>query len=104
MSNIVITKNMSSDERLAILKKIHQKFSKKQSIRARLAEGASRVRKWTDEGEVPKRKAKSDAFDKMISNYDTNHNQWTDGSKYLAKHYGSRLADQRSYESEEGWN
>ena len=74
MSNIVITKNMSSDERLAILKKIHQKFSKKQSIRARLAEGASRVRKWTD------------------------------GSKYLAKHYGSRLADQRSYESEEGWN
>ena len=102
MSNIVITKNMSSDERLAILKKIHQKFSKKQSIRARLAEGASRVRKWTDEVEAPKRKAKKDSFDKMIDGYDNNHNQWTDGSKYLAEHYGDRLADQKAYDAD--WN
>ena len=102
MSNIVITKNMSSDERLAILKKIHQKFSKKQSIRARLAEGASRVRKWTDEVEAPKRKAKKDSFDKMIDGYDTNHNQWTDGSKYLAEHYGDKVADQKAYDAD--WN
>ena len=37
-------------------------------------------------------------------NDDTNINHWTDGSKYLQEHYGDRLADQTSYESEEGWN
>ena len=35
---------------------------------------------------------------------DTNINAYTDGSKYLAEHYGDRLADQNSYESYEGWN
>lgn len=34
----------------------------------------------------------------------TNINAYTDGSKYLAEHYGDRLADQNSYESYEGWN
>lgn len=29
---------------------------------------------------------------------------YTDGEKYLAEHYGDRLADQTSYESAEGWN
>lgn len=29
---------------------------------------------------------------------------YTDGEKYLAEHYGDRLADQTSYESTEGWN
>lgn len=35
---------------------------------------------------------------------DKNINAYTDGSKYLAEHYGDRLADQNSYESYEGWN
>lgn len=37
---------------------------------------------------------------------DDNHNinQWTDGPQYLQEHYGARLADQTSYESDEGWN
>ena len=100
MSNIVITKNMSTEERLVVLKEAHQRILKKQSIRARLAEGARRVRKWSDEVETTKEKKLNDSISKM----DENHNHYQDGSTYLAKHYGSRLADQKSYESEEGWN
>ena len=33
-----------------------------------------------------------------------NINHWTDAPQYLKEHYGERLADQKSYESEEGWN
>ena len=100
MSNIVITKNMSKEERLVVIKEAHQRYLKKQSIRARLAEGARRVRKWTDEVETTKEKKFNDTISKM----DENHNHYQDNEKYLAKHYGSRLADQKSYESEEGWN
>lgn len=98
----MITKTMSKEERLVVIKEVHQKWLKKQALRQRLAEGAKKVRKWTDEVEAPKRKKEKDAFDKLIDGYDTNHNQWTDGSKYLAEHYGDRAADQKSYESE--WN
>ncbi len=33
-----------------------------------------------------------------------NINAYTDGPKYLAEHYGERLAEQTHYESNEGWN
>lgn len=98
----MITKNMSKEERLEVIREAHKRFLKKQNLRARLAEGAKKVRKWTDEVEAPKRKAKKDAFDKMIDGYNENHNAWTDGSKYLAEHYGDRLADQKSYDAD--WN
>lgn len=39
-----------------------------------------------------------------FSNDQDNINQWTDGPQYLQEHYGDRLADQTSYESDEGWN
>lgn len=39
-----------------------------------------------------------------ITDDQTNINQWTDGPAYLKEHYGARLADQTSYESDEGWN
>ena len=102
MSDYVITKNSTKEERLAVIKAAHQKVLKSKALRARLAEGAKKVRRYTDEVEAPRRKAKSDAFDKMIASYDTNHNQWTDGSKYLAEHYGDRAADQKSYDAD--WN
>jgi len=102
MSDYVITKNSTTEERLAVIKAAHQKYLKSKNLRARLADGAKKVRKWTDEVEAPKRKTKSDAFDRMIDGYDTNHNQWTDGSKYLAEHYGDRAADQKSYDAD--WN
>ena len=47
---------------------------------------------------------KEKKFNDTISKMDENHNHYQDSSKYLAEHYGSRLADQKSYESEEGWN
>ena len=102
MSDYVITKNSTKEERLAVIKAAHQKYLKSKNLRARLADGAKKVRKWTDEVEAPRRKAMSDAFVKMIDGYDTNHNQWTDGSKYLAEYYGERAADQKSYDAD--WN
>ena len=102
MSDYVITKNSTKEERLAVIKAAHQKYLKSKNLRARLAEGAKKVRKWTDEVEAPKRKAKKDSFDKKIDGYDNNHNQWTDGSKYLAEHYGDKVADQKAYDAD--WN
>ena len=98
----MITKNMTMEERLVVIKAAHKKFLKKKALKGKLAEGAKKVRRWTDEVEAPKRKAKKDSFDKMIDGYDNNHNQWTDGSKYLAEHYGDRLADQKAYDAD--WN
>ena len=98
----MITKNMTKEERLEVIKAAHKRFLKKQALRTKLAEGARKVRKWTDEVEEPRRKAKKDSFDRMIEGYDTNHNQWTDGSKYLAEHYGDKLADQKAYDAD--WN
>ena len=98
----MITKNMTMEERLVVIKAAHKKFLKKKALKAKLAEGARKVRKYTYEVEATKRKAKKDSFDKMIDGYDNNHNQWTDGSKYLAEHYGDRLADQKAYDAD--WN
>jgi hypothetical protein len=39
-----------------------------------------------------------------IKNDQENINAWTDGPQYLKEHYGERYADQKSYESDEGWN
>lgn len=52
-------------------------------------------------------KVKSYDYDEevvRINDDATNINAYTDGSKYLAEHYGDRVADQNSYESYEGWN
>ena len=98
----MITKNMTMEERLEVLKATHKKFLRKKAIRAQLAAGGKRVRRWTDEVEAPKRKKEKDSFDKMIDGYNENHNQWTDGSKYLAEHYGDKVADQKSYDAD--WN
>ena len=52
-------------------------------------------------------KVKSYDYEEKIVKYDTEGESmihYTDGSKYLAEHYGDRLADQTSYESNEGWN
>jgi hypothetical protein len=100
MSNIVITKNSTYDERMQAIRESAERFAKIKARRARLAASAARVRKYVDEVDKPERKK----FDDMIDKMDENHNHYTDGEKYLAEHYGERLADQTSYESEEGWN
>ena len=100
MSNIVITKNSTQEERMIAIREASERFAKIKARRDRLAASAARVRKYVDEVDKPERKK----FDDMIDKMDENHNQYTDGEKYLAEHYGERLADQTSYESEEGWN
>ena len=82
-SKMIITKDMTQAQRLAVIKKrakiVQKKFTK--SRRVRLSETSI-----------------MDRFG------DQNINQWTDAPKYLDEHYGDRVRDQNSYESEEGWN
>ncbi len=83
MPQMNITKDMTSKQRLAVLKRHMKKFNTKIQRNQRV------------------RKTETSFMDK----YDNgNINAWTDGEKYLDQHYGGRLADQKSYESEEGWN
>ena len=83
-SKIIITPDMTQEQRLAVIKKRakigQKKFSK--SRRVRLSE-TSFMDKYHD---------------------GQNINQWTDAPKYLDEYYGDRVRDQNSYESEEGWN
>lgn len=65
------------------------------------------IKKVAAKYQQPKVKVKSYDYDEevvRINDDATNINAYTDGSKYLAEHYGDRVADQNSYESYEGWN
>ena len=82
-SKVIITKEMTQAQRLAVIKK-RAKIVQKKFTRAR------RVRL-----------SETSIMDRFG---DQNINQWTDAPKYLDEHYGDRVRDQNSYESEEGWN
>ena len=82
-SKIIITKEMTQAQRLAVIKK-RAKIVQKKFTRAR------RVRL-----------SETSIMDRFG---DQNINAWTDAPKYLDEHYGDRVRDQNSYESEEGWN
>lgn len=83
-SKIIIAKDMTKEQRLAVIKKrakaMQKKFSK--SRRVRLSE-TSFMDRFTD---------------------GQNINAWTDAPRYLDEYYGDRVRDQKCYESEEGWN
>ena len=83
MSKIIITKDMSSEQRMAALKKAIKKFNKKVGSNAAV---------------------KRDETSFMDKFADGNIYAWTDGRKYLDEHYGDRLRDQNEYEAAEGWN
>jgi len=102
--SIIITKNMSTEDRLAAIKAAATKFNRSKKIRAKLAAGAARVRKYVDEVEAPVRKGEADLFDQTIARMDDNHNHYQDNPKYLNDQYGDRVRDQKAYESAEGWN
>ncbi len=85
MSKVIITKNMSTEQRLAAIKKAAAKFQAKQTRSAR-------IRDYT---QTPKEEQGIDTH---------NINEYTDGEKYLDEHYGAAARDQASYESYEGWN
>ena len=82
-SKIIITKEMTQAQRLAVIKK-RAKIVQKKFTRAR------RVRL-----------SETSIMDRFG---DQNINAWTDAPKYLDEHYGDRVRDQNAYESEEGWN
>ena len=79
-------------DRLELIRSVAKKRANKAAMDAR---------KWSNTTERSRKAAGNDAY---LTSLDENHNHYTDGEKYLAEHYGDRLADQKNYESEEGWN
>tara|TARA_Y100001937_G_scaffold86433_1_gene116943 strand:- start:148 stop:405 length:258 start_codon:yes stop_codon:yes gene_type:complete len=83
-SKIIITKDMSMDDRLEVLRKASKKFNKKIQRNHKI-------------------KRTETSFMDKYSNGENIH-AWTDGPKYLNEHYGDKVRDQNEYESYEGWN
>jgi hypothetical protein len=89
--NMTMTAQQKAD-RLALIKKVAQKRDSAAAFKKKLAAQGSKVRRWSDVEEKPKRKAVQDAFDKEIAGYDSdNINAWTDASKYAKEYYGETL-------------
>jgi len=89
MSNIVITKNSTQEERMDAIREASERFAVRKARRARLAASAARVRKYVDEVDKPERKK----FDDMISKMDENHNHFQDAPQYAEKYYGEKMRD-----------
>ena len=83
-SKIIITKDMSAEERMEALRKVTKKFNKKMEKNASV------------------KRDETSFMDKFAG--DENINAWTDAPKYLDEHYGDKCRDQKEYESVEGWN
>tara|TARA_B000000609_G_C24168932_1_gene348835 strand:- start:1630 stop:1899 length:270 start_codon:yes stop_codon:yes gene_type:complete len=84
MKKFAITKDMTTEQRLEVIRKIHAKFNKKLQRNQKV------------------RKTETSFMDKFSEG--DNINAYTDAPKYLEEHYGERLRDQNEYESYEGWN
>ena len=82
MTKYVIRKNMTQEQRLRAIKRAADRFNKKIGRNNRV------------------RRTETSFMDK----YDNgdNINAWTDAPKYLDEHYGDRVRETNSYESE--WN
>ena len=74
--------------RIEIIKAAAEKAAKKAEFKRRQKFNSMLVRKWTDEIEVPRRRAEEEVFDEAIAKLDENYNHWTDGEKYAETHYG----------------
>jgi hypothetical protein len=98
MSNIVITKNSTYDERMDAIRDAAERFAKVKARRARLAASAARVRKYVDEVDKPERKK----FDDMISKMDENYNHYQDAPQYAEKYYGEKMRDTVAMDND--WN
>jgi hypothetical protein len=88
--------------RLEMIKAAAKKINARKNFKARQAANAAKVRRYTDVVETPKRKAKSDEFDRMISKLDENHNAWTDASSYAKEYYGETLHYTTKFDND--WN
>jgi hypothetical protein len=83
MSKIIITKNMSQEQRLEAIRKASKKFNAKMQRNFKVRDYSVT--------------AKEDRGDDSV-----NINAWTDAPKYLDEHYGDRAREQASYESDWG--
>ena len=83
MSKIIITKNMSQEQRLEAIRKASKKFNAKMQRNLKVRDYSVT--------------AKEDRGDDSV-----NINAWTDAPKYLDEHYGDRAREQATYESDWG--
>mgnify|MGYP003120905155 FL=1 len=98
MSNFVITKESTYEERMIAIRESAERFAKIKARRARLAASAARVRRYVDEVDKPERKK----FDAMIDKMDENHNHYQDAPQYAEKYYGEKMRDTIAMDND--WN
>ena len=98
MSDIVITKNSTYEERMIAIRESAERFAKIKARRARLAASAARVRRYVDEVDKPERKK----FDDMVDKMDENHNHYQDAPQYAEKYYGEKMRDTIAMDND--WN
>jgi len=89
-----ITAEMTTEQRLRRIKLVHQ------AMMTRKAMDAEKALIEAKEERALQRLMAKEGF----TSDQENINAYTDGPKYLAEHYGERLAEQTHYESNEGWN
>lgn len=87
------------DRRLEMIKEAAKRLEFKKRQQANAAKVAARS--YTN-SKMSKKEEAAYASDSYLAKLDENHNHYTDGSKYLAEHYGDRAAEQKSYESDWG--
>lgn len=98
MSDIVIKKDSTYEERMAAIRAASERFNKRKARRARLAASAARVRRYVDEVDKPERKK----FDDMVDKMDENHNHYQDAPQYAEKYYGEKMRDTIAMDND--WN
>jgi len=98
MSNYVITKESTQEERMQAIRDAAERFEKIKARRARLAASAARVVRYVDEVDKPERKK----FDDMVDKMDENHNHYQDAPQYAEKYYGEKMRDTIAMDND--WN
>jgi hypothetical protein len=93
-----MTKVMTKEERLELIKKVAKKVEMKSKGKAAMSAAKAAKKK-------PVRKPKADKLLKMadeIVKNEYNENQWTDSSRYAEEYYGDVYRDTTRYDND--WN
>ena len=102
MSDIVITKDSTYEERMAAIRAASERLNKRKARRARLAASAARVVRYVDEVEKKKRKKFNDYVSKIHNQYDENHNHYQDAPQYAEKYYCEKMRDTSAMDNDWG--
>ena len=86
--------------RLALIKKIAESRNAKASFKNKMKTKASKVQRWSDTVETPKRRSQNNSIDAMIAKMDENHNAWTDASKYADQYYGETMRETLKFDND----